>query len=134
MIEWEKDVPNLQEAFLDVGIVGIQVDSKPSGIPEVLHETVNRLALVIGKVGIVVLDLLELPDICIELIRIDQVLVHVVKVSQDDVSPENELVQGLSPEIERLVAFVEFEEEADPVCRPDTGYLIEKVVDGHQLR
>ena len=78
----------------------------PFFVLEMSRESLHRLSLGFAEIGESVLDLLELLDIGEKPVGTDKVLVHIVKVPENHISPEDELVQRLGRIVDRLVALV----------------------------
>ena len=59
------------------------------------EETADGVPLVVREVAVIVLYVLKLRYVAEQAVCVYKILVHVLEVRQHDVSPENELVQGL---------------------------------------
>ena len=68
------------------------------------------------------------------MLGIDEVFVYVVEVSKEDVSPENEIVQGLGLWIEGFVAAVQDLQLLHPLCGAPACGMAEKICHGVHLR
>ena len=98
------------------------------------QEMADGLFLPFAQVFKLVLDGLEVPHVLHEFLRIHQVLVHVVKIGQQHLSPEEELVQRFGLGIKGGVAGVQFQQQAQAVGRVGIGHLAEEIVDGVERR
>ena len=133
-VQGVQEVPDLQEAGLDV-LVRIHGDGQPAGVvPEVGHKAVHRIALDVRQIGETVLQPLEIGHIGEQGLRVHQVLVHVVEVRQDHVAPEEELVQGLGLGVKGLVAGIQLGQKPVPVRHVYAADAVEEVVDGIHRR
>ena len=89
----------------------------------------DGLPLDVRQMAVVVLDALEVRHVREKVLRIDEKLVHVVEVGEDDLAPEEELVQGLGLGIYGLVGLVQLQQKTDAVRHLAAVYAVEEVVD-----
>ena len=97
-------------------------------------KAVNRIPLVIGKIGIVILNLLQIGHIGKKLLGICKILVNVIEVPKKDISPEDELIQRFRLRIKLPVTLIKTEQQPDLVGRSHCAYLIKEIVDRQHLR
>ena len=71
------------------------------------YECIYRASLDLSQERVIRLDLLEIRNIGKELFRVDKVLVHIIEVTKDDISPEHELVQSLCLRIKFSITLVQ---------------------------
>ena len=129
-----EDVPDPEEPHLDVP-VRVHIDREPAGpVPEMGQETVHGVLLVLREIGITVLDRLEIGNIREKVLRVREIFVDVVEIREDDVSPEDELVQRLRLRENLPVTGVQFDQETDPVGRIDIVDFVEEVIDRQHRR
>ena len=81
-----------------------------------LDEGLYRLPLSVGKMAVIILDALEVSHVCEELLRISQIFVYIIEVTQKDVSPEDELIKGLRFRIQLGIALVQSDKKRHSVC------------------
>ena len=98
------------------------------------QETIYCIFLIFREIRVIILNFTEILDIGKNMIRIDQILVHIIKIGQNHISPENELIQAFRVRIECGIVLLEFKKEFEFVCRAATGKTIEKIVDGKHHR
>ena len=98
------------------------------------YEGFQCFLLGIGQIRERVLDLLEICNIREYLFRIDEILVHIIKISENDISPEDEIIQRLCPWIQCSIAFIQFQKQGYAVCCLQSGRLGKEVVYRHHLR
>ena len=67
------------------------------------------------KIGIIILDLLEISHIGEKLVRICKIFIDVIEIGKNHVTPENELVKRLSPGVQSRIAVIQFKQQAYPV-------------------
>ena len=94
----------------------------------------NRSPLCISKISECILKLSEVGNIGIQLPGVGQVLVHIIEVSQDDISPEDEIVQGLGIPVQLPIALIEFQKQGHPPGRLRPADLEEELVHCQHLR
>ena len=124
-VQGEQYVPNLEEALLHRALL---IRLIAAGSAKVGYETLHGLLLGICQVGEIVLHPLILGHVREKAPGRNQVLVHIVEVSQQDVAPEYEIVQGLRSGVEFLVAVIEGKQKVNPVHRRGAAYLVEEIV------
>ena len=130
-IERIQDVPDLEKTGFYRTVVRVQADGEPASvIAEMRDEMPDSFALGVGQVTVVILDALEVRHVGEKVFRIHEELVHVIEVREDDLAPEDEFVQGFSLGINRLVRFIQFQQQADAVRHFPAIYPAEKVIDG----
>ena len=98
------------------------------------NEVLNRSPLCISKISECILKLSEVGNIGIQLPGVGQVLVHIIEVSQDDISPEDEIVQGLGIPVQLPIALIEFQKQGHPPGRLRPADLEEELVHCQHLR
>ena len=128
-------VPYLKEALLDRRIIRLEIDGKLSRkVTEMADKAFDRLPLDIRKVRIIILELLQVSHIGKKLLGIGKVFIHIVKVSQDDISPEDEFIQRLSLLIKFCIASIQIQKKSHLVCRSSATDFIEEVIDCQHTR
>ena len=94
----------------------------------------DGLTLVLAQVFHSVLERLEVLHILQQGPGVHQILVNVVEVREHDVSPENELVQGLCLRIEVFIDGIQFQEETQFVGDFHVVKAVEEIIDGIERR
>ena len=134
-IEGIEDVPYLQESGLDAVLVRVQMHGEAAAaVPEVGDEVLHRLALHFRQVAEIVLDVLVGYYIGKKVPGVYQILVDVVEIGQDDLSPEDELVQGLMFRVNGAIAVVEGQQQGNAPADRRPVHAAKEVVDGKRLR
>ena len=67
-------------------------------------------------------------------LRLDQIFVHVVKVSKQHISPEDEVVQTLASRIQLLVAVIKQQQLLDSVSLAQTAQAEEELIHSGDFR
>ena len=88
-----EQVPYHEEALFHIGILGADIDREFSSFTEMRYEIPYGFFLSLRQISIVILYLLEVGDIGEQLFRRGQILVRIIEVAEDDVPPEDEVVQ-----------------------------------------
>ena len=116
MVKGLEKVPDLKEARLHVGILTCDINGKPSVLLEEMAEKgFQGIFLSRCKIGIIILDLLEISHIGEKLVRICKIFIDVIEIGKNHVTPENELVKRLSPGVQSRIAVIQFKQQAYPV-------------------
>ena len=97
-------------------------------------EPFYRFSLSVGQVFHPVLPLLELGDVGEYLCRVGEVLVHIVEVSEQYVSPEDKVVQTLRFLVQSLVLSVKLDQQSGAVRLRTLGCPVKKVIDSQCFR
>ena len=127
-VERIKQVPNHQEAFLHIGVFGIQIDGQFAAFPEMAYKMLYRFELFRRQIRIGILDFLEVGDIGIKTFRVGEIFVRIVEIAQYHVAPKYEIVQRLRLAVQCFITIVQFQKEVHPVSRSRTADAIEKFV------
>ena len=98
-----------------------------------VYERLYRLPLCLLKIGKIILNALVLSDIRKQSLRISQILVHIIEVSKDNVTPEYEVIQGLRTRMQSGIALVQLNKQSDPVRNLHRGILREHITHRHHL-
>ncbi len=69
----------------------------------------NGLALGLGQVFEAILQSLEIRYVRKQVTGMDEVFVHIVKIAQQHIAPEDEFIQRFGPRTDLAVAIVQFQ-------------------------
>ena len=78
-----------------------------------LDEGVNGILLRLSKICIIILEILIFRYIAEELLRIYQILVHIIEITQEHITPEYEFIQALGIGIQPAITFIQFYQQTD---------------------
>ena len=126
------------EAVVEVVVDGVQLRPEAEEalaqlavvvFGEVAEETVQHLTLFVGKETAVV-QLMQVGDVGQHLVGICQLLVDVVEIGQQQLSPAIEMIQRLVDARHRCERLVQLANQLDGVGHTPLGEFAEQVADG----
>ena len=130
-----QNVPYLQKTSLDIRIVSSEIHRQLAGLViEMTQETFDGFSLGIRKVFECILQGLEIRHIRKELLRIDKILVHIVEIRKDDISPEDEFIQRFRLGIKSLVRIIQLQQKPHSVRSRNSRDPAEEIIYGEHLR
>ena len=123
VVQRQEDVPDPEK-----------LHGHPAAFRKVAGQAGNGLSLGIGQVFETVLQSLEIRYVRKQMIGMDEVFVYIVKISQQDIAPENEFIQRFGSRTDFAVAIVQFQQQAYPVRGRGSIHIRKERVHGVHAR
>ena len=123
----------MKETSLYIRVFSFQIDSQTSGtVIEMTDEAFNRIPLCPGQIAVGILYLFQVRYISKQLLCIHEILIDIIEISENHITPEHKFINCLCSRIKSSIAVIKIKQEPQPVCRIPVGHRIEQVIDcGH---